>query len=287
MNKVTVMGLGAMGTAIATCLQNNDYDLCVWNRSPEKAEAFKSTGIKIAETPEEALAHGEFVIVCIKGHRETTELLQPLGDQLSNKTICDLSTGDTEDAEKLVSLLGQHGASYMIGMINSYPSGVGTQDAAILTVAQTETWTKYGDVIKTLGGASGHIGSEPAALAAMFAGLFSVRQGFMFGMIYGATVCRAAGVPLSAFAEQIPASIKLVNDYYDVFSKTVPSADYDNPEASLQVYADAQEDALKTFKKVGAPAEFIELIHHQTRSALDAGLGGKQLTCLVEEIGRS
>ena len=286
MQKVTVMGLGAMGSAIATCLHKHDYDLSVWNRSPGKAEEFESLGVKVAATPEQALDHAEFVIVCIKGHKETNELLKPLANKLTNKTICDLSTGDTEDAEQLVSLLNQHGSNYLIGMINAYPSGIGAPDTAILTIAQPETWATYGDVIKTLGGASDQIGSEPAALAAMFAGLFSVRQGFMFGMIYGATVCRAAGVPLSAFADQIPASIKLVHDYYDLFVKTVPTADYDEPEASLRVYARAQADALNTFKKVGAPSEFIELIHKQTRSALDAGFGDKQLTYLVEEIGR-
>ena len=92
------------------------------------------------------------------------------------------------------------------------------------------------------------------------------------------------GVPLSSFADQIPASIKLVHDYYDLFTKTVPPGNYDNPEASLQVYADAQEDAVKTYEKVGAPSEFIKLIHKRTRAALDSGFGDQQLTCLVEQI---
>ena len=83
---------------------------------------------------------------------------------LRNKTICDLSTGDTADADYMVSQLRRYGAKYMIGMINSYPSGIGEQDTAILTVAEKNTWLNHGDVIKTLGGTSEYIGTEPAAL---------------------------------------------------------------------------------------------------------------------------
>jgi hypothetical protein len=65
----------------------------------------------------------------------------------------------------------------MLGMINAYPSGIGGQDTSILTVGRADVWERYGDIIRSLGGTSAHVGEEPAALAALFAGLFTVRQG--------------------------------------------------------------------------------------------------------------
>ena len=280
--KITVMGLGAMGSSLATCLLENDQEVTVWNRSSEKAARFKSLGARVASTPNDAIKDSDLVIVCIKSHRETIELLEPLGISLAGKTICDLSTGDDSEANCLVELLNRVGSSCLVGMINAYPSGIGKSDTTILVAGSADAWSNYSAIIKILGASSDYIGPEPAALAAMFAGLFTVRQGFMFGMVYGALVCREAGVSMQAFSDQIPASIKLVHDYYDVFSRTVPNGNYDNAEATLDVYARAQADALETFERLGAAPEFMKLIHDRTSEAQKAGFGNKQLTSMVD-----
>lgn len=80
------------------------------------------------------------------------------------------------------------------------------------------------------------------------------------------------------------ASLKLVNDYYDLFAKTVPQEEFDDLEASLIVYALAQEDALKTFKSLDAPSEFMQVMYDQTMAAWDTGLGEKQLTALAASM---
>ncbi len=284
MTKLAVLGLGSMGSALASCLLNAGYDVSVWNRTAGKAEAMSDAGAQVCASPDEAVVSSEFVIICIKSHKETVELVEGLSAPLEGKTICDMSTGDTSDADTLVSILGTRGAGYMLGMINAYPSGVGGKDTTILTVGGAGSWERYGDIIRVLGGKSANVGERPSALAALFAGLFTVRQGFMFGMIYGALVCRKAGIPMQVYSDQLPATLKLVNDYHDLFARTVPTEDYDGAEASLKVYALAQEDALKTFQSLEAPAEFIELIYARTKAAWDDGCGDRQLTALVQHL---
>ena len=284
--RLAVLGLGNMGSALAHCLLKAGYKVNVWNRTQAKADALIDAGAEVRTSPDDAVADSEFAIVCIKGHEDTVELVSGLSVPLEGKTICDMSTGDTSDADALVSLLSERRADYMLGMINAYPSGIGGKDTTILTVGSNGTWDRYGDVIKVLGGKSANVGETPSALAALFAGLFTVRQGFMFGMIYGALVCQKAGIPMQIYADQLPATIKLVADYHDLFGRTVPSEDYDNAEASLKVYALAQEDALKTLLTLHAPAEFMQLMYERTKSAWDDGYGDKQLTALVQHMAR-
>jgi len=284
MTKVSVLGLGSMGSALAHCLVSNGHDVSVWNRSPEKAKALARAGAKVCVSADDAVAASDFVLICIKSHRDTDALVGGLDTSLKGKTFCDMSTGDTEDAERLVLNLTERGADVMLGMINAYPSGIGGADTTILTVGRPASWDRYGDMIRLLGGKSAHVGETPSVLAALFAGLFTVRQGFMFGMIYGAHVCRKAGIPMQVFSDQIPASLKVVNDYYSLFARTVPQEEFDNPEASLKVYALALEDALKTFKSLGAPAELIQIMHARTKAAWDEGLGDKQLTILASSM---
>lgn len=284
MTNVAVLGLGSMGSALARCLIDAGHSVSVWNRTPGKADDLAERGASLCASPGEAVAASEFTIICIKSHRESVELVEGLDPSLSGKTVCDMSTGDTSDADKLVSILSERGAGYMLGMINAYPSGIGKDDTTILTIGSAGSWDQYGDIIQTLGGKSANVGEQPSALAALFAGLFTVRQGFMFGMIYGALACQKAGIPMQVFSDQLPATLKLVNDYRDLFARTVPAEDYDNAEASLKVYALAQEDALKTFESLDAPAEFIRLIYTRTKEAWDDGFGDKQLTALVRHL---
>ncbi len=283
---LAVLGLGNMGSALAHCLLKAGYTVSVWNRTLSKADPLVEAGAQVCASPDEAVAASDFVIVCIKGHQETVELVSGLSVSLEGKTICDMSTGDTSDAEALVLLLGERGADYMLGMINAYPSGIGGPDATILTVGSSGTWDRYGEIITVLGGKSANVGETPSALAALFAGLFTVRQGFMFGMIYGALVCQKAGISMQVFSDQLPATIKLVGDYHDLFARTVPCEDYDNAEASLKVYAMAQEEALRTFLALDAPSEFIQLMYDRTKSAWDDGQGDRQLTSLVQHMAR-
>ena len=285
MTNLAVLGLGSMGSALARCLLGAGYDVNVWNRTPAKADTLAEMGAKVCASPDEAVATSELTIICIKSHEETVELVQGLSLSLEGKTICDMSTGDTSDADALVSILCARGAGYMLGMINAYPSGVGKKDTTILTVGSAGAWQRYGDIIRVLGGESANVGERPSALAALFAGLFTVRQGFMFGMVYGALVCQKADIPMQVFSDQLPATLKLVDDYHDLFARTVPAEDYDNAEASMKVYALAQEDALKTFESLDAPAEFMRLMYTRTKAAWDEGFGDRQLTALVQHLG--
>ncbi len=287
MQPISVIGLGDMGSALARTLLNNGYPVTVWNRSAAKAEPLVSAGATLALSASDAVAASSASITCIKSHRQTRELLAMNPDVLKGKTIIELSTGDASDAEDLVAFLKSHGADYLLGMINAYPSAVGDDETTILTVGSEATWTRYQPVIKALGGKSNYVGDQPAALAVLFAALFTTRQSFMFGMIYGALACQKAGIPLEAFVEQIPVSIKVMQNYYDLFAATVPSGNYSSPEASMTTYAAAIDDTLGTFKNLGARAELPQLMHDLVHRAVEAGHGDEQLTALVKLMGTS
>jgi len=82
-------------------------------------------------------------------------------------------------------------------------------------------------------------------------------------------------------------SIKMVRDYYDVFAATVPSGRYSDPPASMATYEAALEDALATFKSLGARAELPQLMRDLVHRGVEAGHGDEQLTALVKVLGES
>ncbi len=284
MSDISVIGLGKMGAAIASALLQSGRSVTVWNRSAEKAAPLVEAGAALASSPEEAVAASDATIVCIKTHKTTTELLKQLSGQLSGKTIIDLSTGGAEEAKELVDMLTAAGAQWHIGMINAYPSGIGKEETAILCAGPPEVWDRWGDAIRALGGASAHVGTEAAAIPGLFAAMFTARQGFMFGLIYGGVVCRKAGLPMEVFAAQVPVTLGMAGNYADLFMRTVPTRDFDDPVATVTVYLAALEDVIATFEGTGTSDALPRLMRDLAQRGVDEGYAGQELTSLVEML---
>ncbi len=124
------------------------------------------------------------------------------------------------------------------------------------------------------------------SLAILYSALFLPRQGFMFGMIYGALLCKKAGVSMDAYVEQLPLTIKVVNDYYAVFASSVPSENFENPQASIDTYVAAFKDTLESFHDNDVNDELPMLMSKLVNLGADAGLGDKQVTSLINLLSK-
>ena len=66
MTKLAFLGLGVMGYPMAGHLQAAGHDVCVYNRTAAKAEAWvKEHGGRMAATPREAAEGADFVMTCV------------------------------------------------------------------------------------------------------------------------------------------------------------------------------------------------------------------------------
>lgn len=286
MTDISVVGLGAMGSALARAQMKAGRTVTVWNRSPEKAASLVADGAIAAATASEAILASPVTITCVKSHPQTMELLQKVANALPGKTIIELSTGGSAEAENLAQLLEGAGAEWMFGIINAYPHMIGNEDVVLSVVGTEAQWAAHGPIIKAMGGGSVHVGDKAGMLAALFAGLFTVRQGFMWGMIYGALACKKAGITVQTFSDLVPISMGMMKPYYEYFATTAPEASYDNPPATMRTYAAALEDVLASFEALGArdelPRLFVELVH----KGMAAGLDDKALTAIIDVLAR-
>jgi 3-hydroxyisobutyrate dehydrogenase len=66
MNRIAFLGLGAMGTRMATRLITAGHELTVWNRTPSAAQGLVSLGAHQADTPGEAVRGAEMVISMVR-----------------------------------------------------------------------------------------------------------------------------------------------------------------------------------------------------------------------------
>jgi len=203
-------------------------------------------------------------------------------DEIAGKHFIELTTGSAEEATAFRKLVQDSDADCVVGAICSYPSGVGKEGTCILVAGSAAVWQQNEAIIRAMGPASDFIGDNVASLAALFAALFLPRQGFMFGMIYGALIAERAGISAEAYFKQVPTSQKVVGDYVKVATETITSGDFSNRGASLNVYEAAIKDMMVTFDQLGVPADLPKLMHKLVEQGIAAGQDDEELPSLIK-----
>jgi 3-hydroxyisobutyrate dehydrogenase len=66
MANISILGLGAMGSRMATNLMRAGHAVAVWNRDPEKAVQLVASGAKHASSPRAAAAGADAVIAMVR-----------------------------------------------------------------------------------------------------------------------------------------------------------------------------------------------------------------------------
>ena len=132
-DKVTVIGAGRMGSALATVLFHNGFATTVWNRTGAKTEALSRLGLSIAQSVEESIRQADIVVVSLSDYSSTRQLLrQPdLETALRGKIVVQLSSGTPKEAREMDSWARRCGISYLDGAILGSPAGIGTAACTI------------------------------------------------------------------------------------------------------------------------------------------------------------
>ena len=86
--KVTLMGLGAMGSGMAQRLLDAGFELTIFNRTPERAKRLMEKGATLVGTPREAVQNAE-IAICIVADDNASHAVW-LGP---NGALCDVKPG--------------------------------------------------------------------------------------------------------------------------------------------------------------------------------------------------
>ncbi len=127
MSELTVIGLGAMGSAIAQTLIDNQCDLTVWNRSSEKVKSMVELGASSAETLKQAIKSSPRILLCIHGYATTRSLLDDpeIISFLPGRTIMQMITGTPAEARAAEAWVNEQSGHYLDCSIMVFPQSVG------------------------------------------------------------------------------------------------------------------------------------------------------------------
>ncbi len=96
---LTLLGLGAMGTALAEAWLTAGHPLTVWNRTAARADALAVRGAAVAPTVAEAVAANRLIVVCLLDDASVDDALAGL--DLTGKDLVNVVTSTPGQARAL------------------------------------------------------------------------------------------------------------------------------------------------------------------------------------------
>lgn len=160
---VSFIGLGVMGYPMAGHLQNNGYNVTVYNRTTAKAEKWveKYKG-SIAKTPGEASQNSEIVFMCVGRDEDIIEVMEGEGGILSNvaegSIIVDHTTASAEIARNYYQKLKDKKLSFLDAPVSGGQAGAENGVLSIMIGGDEKDYntvkpvlTSYGKAIELIG----------------------------------------------------------------------------------------------------------------------------------------
>jgi 3-hydroxyisobutyrate dehydrogenase len=123
MKRITFLGLGIMGAAMARRLLDSGFDLTVWNRNATRADALVKAGAKIAATPAEAARGAEAVIAMLADDEASRSVWSGDSGALAAMERGALAIDSSTLTVKWVRELGARAAERGIGFLDAPVTG--------------------------------------------------------------------------------------------------------------------------------------------------------------------
>ncbi len=281
MGDISMIGLGAMGSALARAFLRAGHSVTVWNRTAGKAEALVAAGAARAEHLAAAVAASPIVVVCIDNYAATTALFEAHGmaPRLAGKTLIQLRTGTPREARDAALGLKDTGVSYIDGAIMPYPEGIGRADARLLFAGPKDAYEDARPYLACLGGDLRYLGENVAAAAVLDMAWLTYELCGYLAALHGANLCQCEGVSVSSLADMFPAGSPPRR-----LATVIDSGDFADPGASLTVWDAALERVRSQARDGGINSEIPDLISSLFKRAIAAGCGDEDVAAVIKVL---
>ncbi|MEU6272992.1 NAD(P)-binding domain-containing protein [Streptomyces populi] len=283
---LSLLGLGAMGTALARAWLAAGHPVTVWNRTPARAEALAAEGARIADTAARAVAANTLVVACLLDDRSVGEVLA--GTDLTGRDLVDLTTTTPAEARDRAAWARRRGARYLDGGIMAVPPMIGVPESGghVLYSGSPELFDRHRPTLGVPAGTT-FVGADPGFAALHDVALLSAMYGMFAGVTHAFALIREEDIDPVAFApllaDWLSAMAPSVHDTAD----RLRSGDHTKEVAStLAMQVAGTPTFLRTAEQQGVSVELLSPYFELMRRRLDEGGGTEGLTGLVDLLVR-
>ena len=203
------IGLGAMGSRMATNLARSGNLVAVWNRTAAKAEAFAhEMRVESAASPADLAARCEVILTCVSRDGDLIEVVRALEAGLApGQVVVDTSTVSAGTARKIAAHLREIAVAFLDAPVSGGVEGAETGSLAMMVGGEEAALARVRPVLAAVAarivfmGPSGSGQATKAVNQIMAAGINqAVTEALAFGVAMGLPMERVIEVVSSGAA---------------------------------------------------------------------------------------
>lgn len=284
----SVVGLGAMGGAIARALISAGKRTAIWNRDPRKARELRAAGALWAPDASSALRKAPLVILIVTDADAAEAVLDRAGDlACAERVLVFLGSATPQQAEDLSARVSSGGGQLLLGTIMAYPREIGLRDATILYSGPREAFDRHADALKVLAGRSVYIGPSASDAKKLSWPLYIQFFTAVSGFFEGAALARTMGMSAANYAQWVvdalgPFYARHISD----LGRRLDEGDYDGGQATLDVEAHAADAMVDLLTAAGVEAPTTAAYQSHIQRALKAGYGRRSVAAAAALVGQ-
>jgi 3-hydroxyisobutyrate dehydrogenase-like beta-hydroxyacid dehydrogenase len=282
---VSVIGLGAMGSALARALLSAGYRTTVWNRSAASADALVDAGALVVGSPAAALLASPLTIMCVIDGPAAAEVLSADGviSALHGKVLAQLGTTSLAESQEHAAAVEAAGGNYLDGGILAYPSSIGAADTIVLLSGDRAVFEEHQQLLRALGGQARFVGPATAATSAYLAAwcfYFAALGGFF----EAAALAGSEGASLRPLIDLIPHMATQLSESVANAPQWVESGHFDGDQATVAAHIEGIVAIAGDLRHIGVTPHVTEGLLAHLRVAEARGDAARDIAVLVRGL---
>ena len=273
---VTVLGLGAMGSALARAFLAAGHPTTVWNRTPGRAPELE--GVTRAATALEAVNASPLVVVCLLVDATVRSTLNDL--DLTGRVVVNLTNGTPAQARDTAAWATAAGAEYLDGGIMAVPAMIGGPAAFIFYSGSPVAFERHQADLAAMARPA-YVGSDPGLAALHDIALLSAMYGMFGGAQHALALTGSEKISPVRFTEDF------LLPWLTAMLGSLPRIAKDLEEgpapagSNLAMQAAAYDNLIDTSVAQGVDPALLTPMGDLLRKAVSAGHGDEDLAAVV------
>ena len=200
------LGLGTMGAAMAANLASAGFPVRAWNRTARPFVELRATGVRLADTPAEAVADADVVVVCVSDTPDVEAVLfgqdGAAGALRRGALVIDCSTISPTATREFSERLAAQGIALVDAPVSGGSEGARNATLSIFVGGDLEAVERARPVLAAMGSTITHVGAVGAGQAVK-----AVNQVILAGAYLGVAEGIVLAVKAGLDVEQVVAAL--------------------------------------------------------------------------------
>jgi 3-hydroxyisobutyrate dehydrogenase-like beta-hydroxyacid dehydrogenase len=282
---ISYLGLGTMGSGMASNLLKAGYQLTVWNRSAEKCEPFVRKGARVAKSPSDAVRDVDLVMYMLSNDNAVDEVVFGANGILSGinegQIAMDMSTVLPATSLREEEAYAKHGVDFLDAPVFGSKQESADANLWIMAAGNKAIFEKVKPVLEHLGQTVHYFGKNGNATAMKLVGNLIVALE-MEALAEGLVLAQKAGLDLKTVMEVVKVadfrSPLLVSNGQNILQR-----DFSISFALKLMLKDA--GLIKKFaESLVSPIPALRVVEKNLESAVALGFGQENASALIKAL---